>query len=342
MLGAQLTKLLNSKLDGLAAQYADQVAENVTNIESAEISRTTLTHTGRELGTATRSIATHAQDLDRDTRRVIRSVREGVGTDHLAYRRRKEGDADPRDVRVEVAGLLMIKAVLAELDTTATEWVQERLTKFAVDIKNTTGATRDAYMKVQEQTSRLERVGIELPANDLAPGEDTERNPYPTFDHHLFADPDGNYPVKLNDWETNVVTTELGRKSTVAWYRNPARAARSARSALRIAYQDESGTWKSLQVDFVVISRRDDGTLAASIVDPHGDHLADAKFKLRALAGYAGQYGDEFLRIESVAKVGGALRTLDLQNSDVRAAVRAFEGGKVTALYESDTARDYV
>ena len=158
--GARLTKVLNSKLDGLSAQYAEQVAETVENIESAEIRRATLTHTGQELGTATRSIATHAQDLDRDTRRVIRSVREGVGTDHLAYRRRKDGDADPRDVRVEVAALLMIKEVIAELDMTATEWVQERLTKFAVDIKNTTGATRDAYMKVQEQTSRLERSAL--------------------------------------------------------------------------------------------------------------------------------------------------------------------------------------
>ncbi|MGH9166205.1 MAG: hypothetical protein ACRDZW_11970, partial [Acidimicrobiales bacterium] len=264
-------------------------------------------------------------------------MREGVGTDHLAYRRRKDGDADPRDVRVEVAGLLMIKEVVAELDTTAIDWVRELLTKFAVDIKNTTGATRDAFMKVQEQTSRLERVGIELLANDLAPAEDTEGNPYPTFERHLYSDAAGKYPVKLNDWETTVVTTELGRKSTVAWYRNPARA---ARSALRIAYQDEAGTWKSLQVDFLVISKKDDGTLAASIVDPHGDHLADAKSKLRALADYAEQYGGELLRVESIAKVGDSLRALDLHDAKVRGAVRAFEGGKVTALYESDAAHD--
>jgi hypothetical protein len=316
--GAQLTKLLNSKLDGLAAQYADPVAENVRNIESAEVSRTTLTHTGQELGTAARSIATHAQDLDRDTRRVIRSVREGVGTDYLAYRRRKDGHADPRDVRVEVAALLMIKDVLAELNAAATAWVQEQLTKFAVDIKNTTGATRDAYMKVHEQTSRLERVGIELPANEVAPAEDTEGNPYPTFERHLYAAADGKFPVKLNDWETTVITSELARKSTVAWYRNPARA---APSALRIAYQDESGTWKSLQVDFLVISRRGDGIFAASIVDPHGDHLADAKFKLRALADYAEQYGSEYLRVESVAKAGDTLRALDLQDAEIREAV---------------------
>lgn len=95
-------------------------------------------------------------------------------------------------------------------------------------------------------------------------------------------------------------------------------------------------------MDFLVISRRDDNTVAASIVDPHGDHLADAKFKLRALADYADQYGEEFLRIESVAKADDKLRVLDLKDEKVRAAVRDFEGGKVTALYESDAARDYV
>lgn len=250
---AKLTDRLNKKLDGLAAQYADEVAGNVKNIESAEISRTTLTHTGQEVGTTTRTIATHGQDLDRDTKRVINGVREGVGRDYFAYRRRKDADAEPRDVRVEVAGLLMTRDVLVELDETATEWVQDQLTTFAVDIKNTTGAARDAYMKIQEQTTKLERVGIELPVNDVAPPEDVDGNAYPTFERHLFADTDGTYPVKLNDWETTVVTRELDRKTTVAWYRNPGRA---ARSALRIAYQDEGGNWKSLQVDFLGLQAR--------------------------------------------------------------------------------------
>jgi len=231
----------------------------------------------------------------------------------------------------------MVKEVLAELDLAATAWVHDQLTRFAVEIKNTTGANRDAYMKVQEQTSHLERVGVELPLNEVASTQDADGNAFPTFERHLYADAGGDFPAKLNDWETVVVRTEISRKSTVAWYRNPARA---SRSALRVAYQDESGNWKSLQVDFLVISRRDDGSLAASIVDPHGDHLADAKFKLRALANYAEQYGSEFLRIESVAKVGDALRTLDLQDSHVRSAVRQFEGGRVTALYESSVARE--
>jgi type III restriction enzyme len=95
-------------------------------------------------------------------------------------------------------------------------------------------------------------------------------------------------------------------------------------------------------VDFIVISRRDDGSLAASIVDPHGDHLADARAKLRGLAGYAEKFGDRYVRIESIAKLAdGRLRSLDLLDAKVRDAVRKFEGGKVTALYESASATDY-
>src|SRR5262249_19181134 len=103
-----------------------------------------------------------------------------------------------------------------------------------------------------------------------------------------------------------------------------------------------SGKWSSLQSDFVIISKRDDGSMAASIVDPHGDHLADAKAKLRALADFVEQYGDRFLRIESVAKaVDGTLRSLDLQDAAVRKAVRNFEGGKISPLYVSELATLY-
>jgi hypothetical protein len=81
--------------------------------------------------------------------------------------------------------------------------------------------------------------------------------------------------------------------------------------------------------------------LGASIVDPHGDHLADARGKLRALASFAEAYGDQFVRIESIAKADDGLQVLDLTDPEVRAAVLAFDGAKVSALYESDVARPY-
>lgn len=41
----------------------------------------------------------------------------------------------------------------------------------------------------------------------------------------------------------------------------------------------------------MIVSRRDDdGSLAASIVDPHGDYVADARAKLQTLADYAERF----------------------------------------------------
>ena len=100
--------------------------------------------------------------------------------------------------------------------------------------------------------------------------------------------------------------------------------------------------WASLQPDFIIVSLRTDGTLGASIVDPHRDYLADARAKLQALAMFAERYSDRFVRVESVARVeNGTLRVLDLADAAARTAVLAFQGAKVTALYESEDSRPY-
>jgi hypothetical protein len=216
------------------------------------------------------------------------------------------------------------------------------LTEFSADIKLTTGPTKAAYMKVKEMTSAQEETTIELPTTLKAPtkkGTAADAADLPTFPGHLYADAKGRFPADLDGWEATVVKTEAARKSFVAWYRNPSRA---ATSALRIGFLNDSDTWGSLQVDFVVVARRDDGSLAASIVDPHGDFLGDALTKLKGLAAYAERFGDEFVRIVSVAMgTDGSLRSLDLLDPKVRAAVRAYAGAKVTPLYDSEVAEDY-
>jgi len=134
---------------------------------------------------------------------------------------------------------------------------------------------------------------------------------------HVFADGEGLFPVDLNDWERAVIDAEIARTGFVAWYRNPGSA---TPASPRIAYLNDQDDWASLQPDFIVVSRRTDGTLGASIVDPHGDYLADARAKLQALAAFAERFGDRFVRIESVAKVeDGSLRVLDLGDPDAQA-----------------------
>ncbi|MEX1093417.1 MAG: DEAD/DEAH box helicase family protein [Acidimicrobiia bacterium] len=338
--GQQLTKALNKRLDGLAAEYDDRVEANVVDIKTGQIHRSRLSAIGEELESTTREIKTHAADIDRDTRKIIRRVKEGAGQDYYAFCVSEEGESSDRfEIRVRVAALLMIEEVVDAIEDAATRWVQDRLEQFAVEIKNTTGATRNDFLRVQEQTTRPEPVDLILRDNLKTATRDTKGSSLPTFDGHLYADDAGAIPVTLNKWERTVVETEIARPSFVAWYRNPSRA---TAAALRIAYEKDAGDWTSLQPDFLIVSRRDGGSLGVSIVDPHGDHLADAKNKLRALAQYAERFGDQFVRIESITETSDkTLRSLDMKDDAVRSAIENFAGAEVGGLYESDVSLPY-
>jgi hypothetical protein len=82
------------------------------------------------------------------------------------------------------------------------------------------------------------------------------------------------------------------------------------------------------------------GAARASIVDPHGHHLADAALKLRALASFAAEFGDDFHRIEAVSKIGDEMVVLDMQRAAVRDAVSR-QGSQPLELYQSDVAASY-
>ncbi len=340
--GAELTKRLDLRLDGLAAEHAAEVAKNVQDLLTTAVARIRINTVGEDLGAGpvVFEIATHARDVARDAQRDIDSLREGVGKAWFAHRLAAEPGADRDAVRVRCAALLRVERVRTMIEATATDWVREQLDRFRVQILNTVGATRDTYTRVQEQTTVPETVTVQLRQNERAATKDRNGDDLPRYAHHVFADANGMYSAELNDWERTVLASELARNGFVAWYRNPGTA---TPASLRVAYQNDEEEWASLQPDFIVVSRRTDGTLGASIVDPHGDYLADARAKLQALAAFAERFGGRFVRIESVAKVeDGSLRVLDLGDPDVRAEVLAFQGGKVTALYQSEHSRPYL
>ena len=136
-----------------------------------------------------------------------------------------------------------------------------------------------------------------------------------------------------------MIEREIQESTFVAWYRNPSRP---SPAALRIAYRTDAGNWTSLQPDFLVVSQRSDRSLGASIIDPHSDHLADARVKLEALVDYAEQYGNEYIRVESLATNSkGAIVSLDLQNPTVRDLIRNFGGAQFSAIYDSDKAQPH-
>jgi hypothetical protein len=339
---ADLTERLNARLDGLAAEHKKAVEATVDDLLAASVRTTRVTTVGEDTGAEpeVRRIATHARDVVRDTQRIINAVPEGAGKAWFAHRLEAGGAGADRDrVRSETAALLRVDGVVDDIQETATEWVKDQLDAHRVEILNTTGATRDAYTRVREQTTSPEEVTVELRTNERAATKDPRGENLPRYPGHLYSDGNGQFPVDLNEWERRVVEAEIARPGFEAWYRNPGSA---TPASLRIAYQNDAEEWASLQPDFIIVSKRTDGSFGASIVDPHGDHLADARAKLRALADFAERFGSRFIRVESVAQADdGTLRALDLGDPAVRTTVAAFEGGKVTALYQSEESRPY-
>ena len=105
------------------------------------------------------------------------------------------------------------------------------------------------------------------------------------------SDEDGMFPIaSLNEWERSVVAQEVSPPDCVGWYRNPSRA---AVDSLGISYRDTEGNWRSMHPDFIFFDEID-GQVRASLVDPHGHHLDDAKTKLICLAGFARDHGAAF------------------------------------------------
>ena len=132
---------------------------------------------------------------------------------------------------------------------------------------------------MQEQSSTPERMTVDLRDNFSASTKSSNGEDLPTYKGHLYSDESGLFPADLNVWENAVLERELEEPTFVEWYRNPSRA---SPDAMRIAYQTDAKIWSSLQPDFLIVSRFTDGSLGASIVDPHSGHLADARAKLNA------------------------------------------------------------
>ena len=249
--------------------------------------------------------------------------REGVGKAWFAHRARRAG-ADRRSRCASGSAARRrcgVDGVRAKVDAAATEWVQEQLDRFRVEILNTTGRhARRLSRACASRRRHPEAVTVELRANERAATKDRERR------RSARATRVTSSPTPTASSRSTSTTGSAGssRPSSRGPASSPGTATRAARRRRRCGSPTRTtrSEWASLQPDFIVVSRRDDGSLAASIVDPHGDYLADARAKLRALADFAERFGDRFVRIESVAKADdGSLRVLDLGDPAVRAAV---------------------
>ena len=278
-------------------------------------------------------------------RRAGRAISPDLATSYSDYLARSEGDADDMeaaliDAHVTIGALGLVPGIRETLEAEAEKLANQWLTRFRVDIKNLSDERQDVYRQIREMSANPMDVDLARPTSWMQPTTIREANgsetPLPSFERHMLCDEHGVFPEDFNSWEGEVVKSELARAGAVAWYRNPSRA---SQDSLGIIYED-GGEPRIVRPDFVFFVQQDDGTVAADIVDPHGIQFGDAMPKLKGLAQYAERFGDQYRRIEAVAKIGDKFRVLDLKEAATRASVST--ATTIKALYESADAFDYL
>ena len=161
---------------------------------------------------------------------------------------------------------------------------------------------------------------------------------YEAYPKHIISDADGWAYLKLNDLEKKVVRTELARAMNVAWYRNQSR---NLNASLSIAYFMD-GEWENMYPDFIFFQQMEDGRIARTIVDPHGDWLSDSVAKLKGYVLYLRDHPKIFGSVQVVAEGrDGVCRYLDLMVPEVQSAIDTFAGSSAKELFHGPLSRVY-
>lgn len=312
---------LHGVLNGLAAQYPRELEKAVSDVLTVA-------------GGTVRGHARYGLRADEawtevaDDRAIQEAYRHGSRTvtpdiartyiDHLAA---EADDEDVlRDAHVRVAGLAMLPQTRPALDAAANSRSAEWLGQHRVAIKTLSESRQSLYAEITAMSTDPQLISMALPKNRQEETRRSVGDSTQILDQrplHLLSDRDGMFPIgKLNPDEIEVLDAEIQRGDLLAWYRNPA----GGRDSMSIAYQDAHEAWRTLRPDFLFFVDNGNG-VKANIVDPHGSWLPDALPKLRGLARFAEVYGHSFHRIESISRIDGELRVLDLTLPDVRTRV---------------------
>ena len=334
---------LHRILDAYATRYADKLEAAIQEIWAVHIQEIAGRYT--QVGLSYSEFIERADD--RAIRTGFEAAKKAFGGDvaqsyvnHLAGPDKANDDDGLREAYVRAAALAMVKEVRDKVDGEALEMTERLFGEHRVAIKDLADIRQQEYENIRAMATEPQR-GVLRPPRTRIEGfsceEDGQIVAAPLVPLHLMADEDGQFPLtSLNSWERAVVIAELARPNVRGWYRNPSRA---AVDSLGIAYRDDTGNWRSMHPDFVFFHEVR-GKIVASILDPHGYHLADALIKLKALAEFAAAYGDAFHRIEAFAETDGRMKVIDMKTHKARKAIAVHEDSP-EYIYRSDIGVDY-
>ena len=335
---------MHKVLDATQARYADEIAAARQAVLTVEGTSLTADLKGRN-----KSFNDFWEDADYAViedayRRASRILSPDLSRTYAEYLADKKTDAYSiedalMEAHADIAAIGLVPEVQTYLDAEADKVAKSWLNEYRVPIKSLSDERQETYRQLKSWSTDPEDIDLAKPTSWMeattAREVDGSETPLPTYEHHLLCNENGLFPAEMNEWESNVLKTEMQRQGFQAWYRNPSR---SSQDSLGIAYTDNSKV-RIVRPDFIFFTTQPDGTIAADIVDPHGAFLSDALPKLQGLASYAEAHPNVYRRIEAVAMIGDKLRVLDLTVAEVRKSVANAKEAK--SLYEGELANDF-
>ena len=341
--GKKAHNLLHEILEKAKSTYADEIKkarESVLVMEGKSLKT--------NLKDQKKSFDEFVEDADYTVindafRRAARGLSPDLAKTYANYLAEKNDDTDSKEealmeAHTDIAGMGLVTNIQTNLDTAADSIAKQWLYDHKAAINKLSDERKETYRVLRGWSK--EPVDIELvkPNSWMVPTtviENKIESTIPLLEKHIMSNSEKLFPAYLNHWETHVFETESKKEKFVAWYRNPSNA---SQESLGISYT-ENKEYAILRPDFIFFSKKDDKSIEANIIDPHGFHLSDALLKLKGMVEYSVAHGDLYTRIWAIAKVGDKFRSLNLKNLDVQTAIKKAENAK--SLYEGILANDY-
>lgn len=292
------------------------------------LSSTTLSYLTGETETTTIRVQSTSRSLDRVYEQV--GTRAGAGLHEKLWRRiLDEVDGiDGDTARLYVIATLGEPATREAIDAAARQTFDDWLGQYQDKVDDLPENARQEFDRLREHADAPTHNALALPLTVRARRSDRSID-YPA---NLYEDENGVYPERLNEWEKDVVETEIARDGAICWVRNKDRQS----WALTIPYETTEGHAAAMYPDFVFF-RKSGRKVVVDLIDPHGVHLPDAPAKARGLARYAKTHGSAFNRIEIVIydRQNNRRKSLNLKSLSVRNHVLAVTSSQhLNALFD--------
>lgn len=291
----------------------DEFAERIKEAARIDVRGVTVAVGGTEKTAVTSSsLVAVAENVEHAFADAGRKLGGGL---HAAYRdaRAAEDNAPALSaIKLELYALLEDAAVGKAVEDRAGELLSDELDKHKAAVMAFPEERRQLYRHIRRQAGKPASEPWELPDSIEGSKDGTT-----SYDRHLYVDDDGNFAATLNDWEDQVLTDVLKDKDVVGWLRNDPRKQWS----FTVPYE-HGKQGKPMYPDFVVFRKQGAG-IVCDILEPHSLSFEDSAAKAKGLAAFAKDHGDEFGRIQLIAKLGGSFKTLRLDDTDTRDNVLA-------------------